>query len=103
MEMMINEKFLVDDVDFIQEEISRLSGVEVLADRMKKFCEEQENTIFYFDENLKMVDDKNCKYSWIDSGFRVSAQFRGRYKIEILASIKTLGKQAFYSIYLHSS
>lgn len=72
MEMMINEKFLVDDVDFIQEEISRLSGVEVLADRMKRFCEEQENTIFYFDENLKMVDDKNCKYSWIDSGFRTA-------------------------------
>ena len=72
MEMMINEKIIVDDVVFIQEEISRLSGVKVLANKIKEFCEAQEHTIFYLDENLKLSEDVNCKYSWIDSGFRTA-------------------------------
>lgn len=70
MEMMVNEKIIIDDVLFVQKEINRLSGVKILMDKVKTFCEDQENTIFYLDENLKKCNEQNASYSWIDSGYR---------------------------------
>lgn len=74
METMINEKMIIDDVQLVEEELSRLAGMEVSLEQMK--INSQDHRIFYLDKNLNKTDEKNSCYAWLDSGYKTGKNER---------------------------
>ncbi len=71
MELIINDNFIIDDFEAVQQKISELYKILVDKKEMLNFINEEKNTAFCFDPILsrRNIEDKDSYYVWVDTGY----------------------------------
>ena len=70
-EMNINGRlYIIDEVEEIDRRIGTLTGLEAVMDIVEEFVTMEENTIFYFDNDMKMLDavGRETRFAFLDTG-----------------------------------
>lgn len=71
MEMIINQNYIIDEVELVQRKLEKLVEGECSLEITREFINTQPFTIFHFDQLLteKTEHDKETRIAWLDSGY----------------------------------
>lgn len=71
METMINKTHIIDEAENVEGRICKLLCRDISISEIVKFIQTEENTIFYFNEELseRKEGDKDIYYAWADTGY----------------------------------